>query len=384
MIVIDDGSTDNTEKLVEKYKRNKNFKYIKKNHTNAPDTRNFAIEKAKNPWILWLDSDDILKKNIVDLYKNILDKDKKIDVLYGNMLVFGNTLKNSRKKWVFKDYYNDNQTLLSGLIQKNLIPNPAVIVRKSLYAKYGMYNTDFIRVHDYEFWSRVALDVNFKNCNKYVVRWRWHDKNMSSPSVYMNLKFEGMVLDSILKKYPLKQIFYDFDWSKKKKSTSKALLYIAKAYKRWGEYNKSLSYLIKSLITHPTNLAYIELLELYYFKLNKRSISEIPKLLLLKAKRNIDKNMGKSILEKYKIASILKKEGKFELSLERFLKISKRIKNKSKYNEILSGVYFHMGEIYLFKSNYKEAKNNLIKSVELNREHKVAKCQLNRVLRSEV
>jgi glycosyltransferase involved in cell wall biosynthesis len=74
LLVVDDGSTDNTKKILEKYRNEPRFRFIIKEHTNAPDTRNRAIREARNPWILWLDSDDILLPGIITHYRKYISR----------------------------------------------------------------------------------------------------------------------------------------------------------------------------------------------------------------------------------------------------------------------------------------------------------------------
>ena len=65
MIIIDDGSTDNSKNIIEKYTESFPFiKYIKCNENNgAWAARNIGIEKAKGRFISFLDADDLYKKN---------------------------------------------------------------------------------------------------------------------------------------------------------------------------------------------------------------------------------------------------------------------------------------------------------------------------------
>lgn len=80
IIIIDDGSVDNTEKKVTEFiKKYENIKYYKKENTGVSDTRNFGIRKATGDYILFLDDDDYLEK---DLLKRL-----KPYILKGNSLV---------------------------------------------------------------------------------------------------------------------------------------------------------------------------------------------------------------------------------------------------------------------------------------------------------
>ena len=69
IIIIDDGSIDNTGEKVTKFiKNNENIKYYKKENTGVSDTRNYGIAKATGDYLLFLDDDDYLEK---DLLKNL-------------------------------------------------------------------------------------------------------------------------------------------------------------------------------------------------------------------------------------------------------------------------------------------------------------------------
>lgn len=77
IIVINDGSTDNSEKIIKKYqKKHKNIKYIKKNNGGVSEARNVGLEQATGEYIGFLDSDDWLEEN---MYEKLYNKAKKED-----------------------------------------------------------------------------------------------------------------------------------------------------------------------------------------------------------------------------------------------------------------------------------------------------------------
>lgn len=80
LIIVDDGSTDNTEKLVKKYK-DKRIKYFKNENHGIGYSRNFGLDKAKGDYIFFLDSDDYLNEDMLEKVSNLINKN---DILIFN------------------------------------------------------------------------------------------------------------------------------------------------------------------------------------------------------------------------------------------------------------------------------------------------------------
>ena len=78
ILIINDGSTDNSEEIIKQYieKNNKsnNIKYFSKGNEGIAKTRNFGIEKAISKYIMFLDSDDYLETNAFEVLEKYIDK----------------------------------------------------------------------------------------------------------------------------------------------------------------------------------------------------------------------------------------------------------------------------------------------------------------------
>ena len=81
IIVINDGSNDNSEEVIKKYMSEKNveIKYYSKENEGVAKTRNFGIEKANSPYILFVDADDYIDKSFYEKVKQYIEKD--IDII---------------------------------------------------------------------------------------------------------------------------------------------------------------------------------------------------------------------------------------------------------------------------------------------------------------
>ena len=75
LIIVDDGSTDNTLKILNKYKENnKKIKIIEKANTGVSDSRNVGIQAANGKYIMFIDADDFYEKDAVEILYDALIK----------------------------------------------------------------------------------------------------------------------------------------------------------------------------------------------------------------------------------------------------------------------------------------------------------------------
>ena len=77
ILLINDGSTDNSEEILKEYEENNPeiIRYYKKENAGIADTRNFGISKAKGKYILFVDSDDYIKDNLIKELRPYMEKD---------------------------------------------------------------------------------------------------------------------------------------------------------------------------------------------------------------------------------------------------------------------------------------------------------------------
>lgn len=76
IIIVNDGSTDNTEKILFKYRHIRNINIIKQENKGIAIARNVCLENSKGKYIMYIDSDDILLDNAIEIFMNIIEKEK--------------------------------------------------------------------------------------------------------------------------------------------------------------------------------------------------------------------------------------------------------------------------------------------------------------------
>jgi glycosyltransferase involved in cell wall biosynthesis len=121
VIIINDGSTDNSSKIILEYKNLKNWKIINTKNNGLGLTRNYGKRIAKGNYIYFLDSDDLITKDLVSDFKKIVNKYK-----YPDIILFSGTVLNMNNKFTpklnlkfsFTGLYKKNDKLITKLIKK--------------------------------------------------------------------------------------------------------------------------------------------------------------------------------------------------------------------------------------------------------------------------
>lgn len=259
VIILDDGSNDNSIDIINSFLNYKNIKLITNAHSGAPSARNMVIENAKGDFVVWLDSDDILLQDTLEKYYKVIKQNPVCEVIYGNLIVTNENLQ-PENQMTFNNWFGKNYQMLGQIFKHNLVPNGGTAIKKTLFSKFGTYDTNFKRAHDYEFWTRLVGNANFVHQNSFVYLYRWHDNNLSVRKAKPDRSYEATIIIKLLKEYPIDLLFAEiFENSiDRKKSESIAYYLIAKKFFEYDSFENCITYCKKSI----NIIAYKESLEL--------------------------------------------------------------------------------------------------------------------------
>ena len=247
IIIVDDGSSDNTAEIV-KSLEDPRIKFISKEHSGAPKTRNRCIEEASGEYVLMLDSDDELMPGVLTQYAKILDQYAGTDIVYGDLQSFDE--QGDKKIFCYEDLYKE-KNLLSKMLRGSIIPNGGSLIRKELFNMFGGYDEDFPRADDYEFWTRVITFANIKHSGIVSYRWRWHDSNMTSGLDKVDTSFEAGILKRSCTRFSMQELFPQLNWEDAKKASTTAWTTVGSYLQSWNDFdNAMIAYKQASLTAH--------------------------------------------------------------------------------------------------------------------------------------
>ncbi len=249
IIVVDDGSTDNTEEIVLGFNSDK-IRYFKKAHSNCPDTRNKTLMESKGEYIIWLDDDDIFAENLLEVYVDYVNKYPDADIFYCHLLLFDEQ-SGIFNEWIYQDWYKRKDEIVAHLIKGQPNPQPSSLISRKVLNDIGFYDISINVSSDYDFYSRIIITkkYEFKLVNQLLYKYRYHGGNicynaLGKPSNYYDTK----TLRKLISAYELKIFFPHFDWKNKYiSSLAEAQYTLGIRFFNYFAYSDSIFYLSSSL-----------------------------------------------------------------------------------------------------------------------------------------
>ena len=169
IIVVDDGSVDNTKDIKKEFK---DINYIYQQNRGISSARNKGIKEAKNNWIAFLDDDDEWLDEKLEQQKNYHDKHN-LKISYTDEIwIKNNQIVNTPKK--YKKFFIKNHTQI---ISYNIIAPSSILVAKKLFDDVGLFDEDLKICEDYDFFIRVAQKYPIGFVDKKLIKKYAHNQN---------------------------------------------------------------------------------------------------------------------------------------------------------------------------------------------------------------
>lgn len=150
LIIVDDGSSDNTTEIIERYiNQTEKVRFIKKQRTGVTISRNLGIKLAIGDYLTFLDSDDEYKKHHLENRINELVSDQSIDCLHGGVEIIGDPFVKDKNDPQKKIHIND------------CIVCATLFGKREVFEKCGGFN-DIPYSAESEFFERAKVNFTFK------------------------------------------------------------------------------------------------------------------------------------------------------------------------------------------------------------------------------
>ncbi len=155
LIVVDDGSEDNTDELIENY--NSDIVYIRQENSGAAAARNRGIEKAHYNLLAFLDSDDWFAENKLKTQIEAMSQNPSCLISHTNEIWYRNgQILNQKLK-----HKKSSGDIFAQSLELCAVGMSTIMIHKEIFDRYGFFDEGYPCCEDYEFWLRISAEEKF-------------------------------------------------------------------------------------------------------------------------------------------------------------------------------------------------------------------------------
>ncbi|MEM7548224.1 MAG: glycosyltransferase family 2 protein [Bacteroidota bacterium] len=174
LIIVDDGSTDNTSEVVQPYLKDHRICYIYQDNTGVSTARNKGIEKANGDYIQFLDADDLISKDKLKRHIVYMIANPQIDVAYSADAHFEHP-----GEYRFVSYPKipgTHEKRLEQVLRVNPISTGNPLIKAEIVRKTRGFIDGITRGQDWLFWFEVIFNrAIFGKCDGVLYFIRTHN-----------------------------------------------------------------------------------------------------------------------------------------------------------------------------------------------------------------
>jgi len=176
LIIIDDGSTDNSLELISRYEEQDKVRIVLQKNKGLTVTNNVALKLSVGKYIMRLDADDYLKPSALGTLVEALENDDSIALVFPDYFevdVHGNLLQQVQR-------HDFDQHV-------SLYDQPAhgacTMIRTDALRAVGGYDETFTRQDGYDLWLKIIHQYSVRNVNKPLFYYRQHSKSLTKDEI---------------------------------------------------------------------------------------------------------------------------------------------------------------------------------------------------------
>jgi glycosyltransferase involved in cell wall biosynthesis len=182
IVVVDDGSTDDTPDVVATFETACELKFIRQQNAGLSAARNRGLRESRGRYVVFLDADDRLAPGALEIGALNLDEHPESAFVFGRCMLMdvnGELQTTPLQPRIVRDLYRE-------LLRRNYIWTPAVVMfRREAVERAGAFNPRVNAAADYELYLHIARHHPVVDHAQVVAHYRRHEGNMSLDAARM-------------------------------------------------------------------------------------------------------------------------------------------------------------------------------------------------------
>jgi glycosyltransferase involved in cell wall biosynthesis len=193
LIVVDDGSTDETRKELAKFRSR--LRFFVKAREGVAAARNFGVSRAVGRYVAFLDSDDLWRPKKLEMQTAFMEKDPAVQICQTEEIWLRHGVRVNPKS----RHQKPSGDIFIRSLQLCLVSPSAVMVTKELFSRFGGFDERFPVCEDYDLWLRIAVEHSVPLVAQPLVVKRGGHPDQLSRSVWGMDRYRVLALQKLLR-----------------------------------------------------------------------------------------------------------------------------------------------------------------------------------------
>ena len=203
LLVIDDGSTDDSKEIVSSYLCDERVHYIYQENRGFSAAVNKGIKESRGDLIGFVGQDDLWLPNKLELQAEYLSNHKDVDLAHSSYFAIDPQGRIIRKRNAEIPNGSSKRKLVEKLFLGNFIGFETVLVKRKCFDKVGFFDERMVGFSDHDMWLRIAGSFNIEGyVDLPLVKKREHELQLSKARIEAALKDEFLMVKKAIDLYP--------------------------------------------------------------------------------------------------------------------------------------------------------------------------------------
>jgi glycosyltransferase involved in cell wall biosynthesis len=201
IVVVNDGSTDNTDDVMQGYRGVANLKYVSQKNAGQANAKNVGIKNSSGQFIAFLDADDLWAKDKLEKQMRLFSNPQ-VGVIYSGLKYIDELSKKLDYKRTSNYLSFRSGDVTRYLFFDNFVPFSSSIVSRKCFDKVGLFDESLTMGIDWDLWLRISVHYKFNYVDEPLLVYRKGHTGQMSKQLGKRMQCADKITKKFLANHP--------------------------------------------------------------------------------------------------------------------------------------------------------------------------------------